>query len=63
MLTLDRTIPVLERISAINSNKPEAAKCKVFDFFDLLLFFFICLLIFFTMPIFYLLFVVINFCE
>jgi hypothetical protein len=38
LLTIDRIIPALERISAVSINKPEATKYKVFDFLFIIIF-------------------------
>jgi hypothetical protein len=48
-LTLNHTLPTLKPISTVSSNKPKAAKCKVFDFFGLFyfLFFIFCLFVLF----------------
>jgi hypothetical protein len=48
--TLDRIVPSLERISAINCNRPEAAKYKVFDF---LVYSYFSLFVYFFVPVFF----------
>jgi hypothetical protein len=57
MSTLDRTIPALECIFAVSTNKPETTKYIVFDFF-LFIVIFLCLFIFQCLSfIFHLLFI------
>jgi hypothetical protein len=50
-LMINHPLPALKHFSIVNSNKPEAAKYLVFNFFVLFLFFSICL---FFVPVFYL---------
>jgi hypothetical protein len=58
-LTLDHTLPALEHISAVNSNKPKAAKYSIFDFF--LVYCYFSSIVYFVVCVFYLL--LLNFCK
>jgi hypothetical protein len=60
MLTLDRTVLALERISAVSINILEAAKYKVFEFF--LVYCYSSLFVYFLVLVCYFLSVVFNCC-